>query len=124
MDSVNDVMIDEDGVFKYILIELCEKKRGGSGSGEQRKKLIIRGFEWAEFHADILDRVSPKFDQLGLTYECLGGGRIRHDKQQQSIHIYGYSVGFGQADHGKAQELVCLKYDYPEANITWSNSGY
>ncbi len=32
--------------------------------------------------------------------------------------------GFGQADHEKTQKLVCLKYDYPEANITCSNSGY
>lgn len=44
------------------------------------------------FVADILDRVSPKFDGLGLEYECLGGGRIRHDNQQQAIHIYGYSM--------------------------------
>lgn len=47
------------------------------------------------FLADILDRVSPKFDELGLSYECLGGGRIRHDKQQKTIHIYGYSVVSG-----------------------------
>ena len=42
--------------------------------------------------ADILDRVSPKLELLGLSYECLGGGRIRHDSQDQKIHIYGYSV--------------------------------
>ena len=49
MDSVSDVEIDEDGVFKYILIELCEKKRSGSG---KRTKLIVRGYEWAEFHGE------------------------------------------------------------------------
>lgn len=42
--------------------------------------------------ADILDRVSPKFHQLGLTYECLGGGRIDHNKAGKNITIYGYSV--------------------------------
>lgn len=42
--------------------------------------------------ADILDRVSPKFHQLGLTYECLGGGRIDHDSAGKKIKIYGYSV--------------------------------
>lgn len=42
--------------------------------------------------ADILDRVSPKFHQLGLEYECVGGGRIRHDSKNQKIHVYGYSV--------------------------------
>ena len=42
MDEVEDVVIDDDGVFKYILIEL--KDKGG------RKKSIVRGFEWAEYH--------------------------------------------------------------------------
>ena len=42
--------------------------------------------------ADILDRVTPKFHELGLDYECVGGGRIRHDSKDKKIHIYGYSV--------------------------------
>ena len=42
--------------------------------------------------ADILDRVSPKFHELGLTYECIGGGRIKHDSKTQTIQVYGYSV--------------------------------
>ena len=42
--------------------------------------------------ADILDRVSPKFHQLGIGYECLGGGRINHDSAGKKIKIYGYSV--------------------------------
>lgn len=42
--------------------------------------------------ADILDRVSPRFHQLGLAYECLGGGRINHDSKNKKIKIYGYSV--------------------------------
>ena len=42
--------------------------------------------------ADILDRVSPKFHRLGLTYECLGGGRIDHNSTEKAIKVYGYSV--------------------------------
>ena len=42
--------------------------------------------------ADILDRVTPKLHELGLDYECVGGGRIRHDSKDKKIHIYGYSV--------------------------------
>ena len=42
--------------------------------------------------ADILDRVAPKLHELGLDYECVGGGRIRHDSKDKKIHIYGYSV--------------------------------
>jgi len=71
-----------------------------------------------------MDRVSPKFHQFGLGYECIGGGRINHDSKNQKIHIYGYSVSFGQANHKLTQELLTRKYNYPEGNITWSNAGY
>ena len=42
--------------------------------------------------ADILDRVTPKLHELGVDYECVGGGRIRHNSNDKKIHIYGYSV--------------------------------
>lgn len=44
------------------------------------------------FAADILDRVAPKFSELRLDYDCVGGGRIQHDSKNQKIRIYGYSV--------------------------------
>ena len=52
MDKVDEVVIDPDGVFKYILIELTEKKKAKPGVTDQqlRKMTIVRGFEWAEFH--------------------------------------------------------------------------
>ena len=102
--------------------------------------------------ADILDRVAPKLNEQGLTYECLGGGRIRHDSRSKMISIYGYSVvgeiththpaiycfpsmtrsllfsleqGFGMANHKITVGLVRQKYsDYSPDNITFSNSGY
>ncbi|KAF1594939.1 UNVERIFIED_CONTAM: 14 kDa phosphohistidine phosphatase, partial [Eudyptes robustus] len=58
----------------------------------------------------------------GLVADCLGGGRIKHDANGKSLKVYGYSTGFGRADHEKAVEL--LKTKYPEYEITWSNEGY
>ena len=49
MEKVEDVVIDGDGVFKYILIELKDK--------EGSKKCIVRGFAWAEYHGKI--KVNP-----------------------------------------------------------------
>ncbi len=51
MDRVSEVEIDGDGVFKYILIEMSESRKDGS---EKRSKLIVRGYEWAEFHGNWL----------------------------------------------------------------------
>lgn len=121
LDQVEDVVIEADGVFKYILIELIEPAKNDK---PERTKTVVRGFEWAEFHADILDRVAPKFSELRLDYDCVGGGRIQHDSKNQKIRIYGYSVGFGLANHKVTQELLYRKYSYPDGNITWSNAGY
>ena len=49
-------------------------------------------FNFFLFLADILDEVATKFHELGLTYECVGGGRIKHDNKAKTIYIYGYSV--------------------------------
>lgn len=41
MDNIEEVNIDLDGVFKYILIRLTL-------SGKE--KIIVRGYKWAEYH--------------------------------------------------------------------------
>ncbi|XP_041379591.1 14 kDa phosphohistidine phosphatase-like [Gigantopelta aegis] len=91
LEKVPEVDIDANGVFKYVLIELKDK--------QGLTKTIVRGYEWAEYHADILDRVAPRLCEKGLTYDCVGGGRIRHESNTKTLYIYGYSVGFGQANH-------------------------
>ena len=114
MEKVSEVDIEPDGVFKYILVELTDKKSG-------KVKTVVRGYEWAEYHgkytnnyyikrflslsppslslspADILDRIAPRVSELGLSYKCVGGGRIRHEKSK-SIYVYGYSVVRGAPD--------------------------
>ncbi|WP_411017647.1 hypothetical protein, partial [Salmonella sp. s51090] len=54
---------------------------------------------------------------------CVGGGRIQHSPQEKSISVYGYSMGYGQADHSITVEKLKAKYrDY--TSITFSNEGY
>lgn len=114
MENIKEVDIEE-GTFKYIMIQLTNK----TGS-----KIILRGYNWAGYHADILDHMAPEFEQLELDYECLGGGRIRHDSQEKVLDVYGYSVSFGQADHELTCSILSTKYNYPKENITWRNTGY
>eukprot|EP00795_Rhopilema_esculentum_P010757 gene10757-19545_t len=114
LHSVSDVDIDNSGKFKYILIKVC----AGSES-----KCIVRGFDWAEFHADIYDQVASGLSALGLTSECVGGGRILHVPNEKKLFVYGYSMGFGKADHEITVQL--LKKSYPTYNnISFSNEGY
>lgn len=57
-----------------------------------------------------------------IKYECVGGGRIEHSPENKKINIFGYSQGFGQADHSISSELI--KKKYPDYTVTWSNEGY
>ena len=82
-----------------------------------------RRYNWAGFHADIYDKVSPVIENKGLDCECVGGGRILHDAEAKTIEVYGYSQGYGLADHAKSVELIKAKFpDY--GKVTFSNDGY
>lgn len=114
LNKLPDVDIDPRGVFKYILIEATE---GGS------KKYIVRGYKRCKFHANIFDEVERKESaNNAISFECPGGGRISHDPDKKYINVYGYSQGFGRADHQITVEL--LKHKYSDYQIEWSNDGY
>ena len=52
----------------------------------------------------------------------MGGGRIEHRPEQKYLKVYGYSMGFGRADHTKA--VAELEKVYKDYKIEWSNDGY
>ena len=91
--------------FKYIQIECINK------DNKEDKKLLIRGDGNCSYHKDIYrkfitDIMNSKDKDLieNYEYECIGGGRIEF--RPDSIFIYGYSSGYGQADHSKTKEIV------------------
>jgi phosphohistidine phosphatase len=47
----------------------------------------VRGFKWAEFHANIYDREEELLRKSGLDAQCLGGGRIQHDPAKKFIKV-------------------------------------
>ena len=112
LNAVPDVAIDE-GTFKYIQIRVT------AGNAE---KIIVRGSRDAGYHADVFDDCAPQIKALSLTAECIGGGRIKHDSTNKTLDVYGYSMGFGRADHKIT--VAKLKDFYPGYKITWSDEGY
>ena len=115
-DNFPSVDIDDKGVFKYVLIELYET----DPDNEEKSKLLVRGRRSAEYHADIYEPEEERVLKVGLDCQCLGGGRIQHDPNY--IKVYGYSLGYGKADHTKTVAL--LKEKYPNYKIEWSDEGY
>ena len=95
---------------------------GDSPQEKEISKLLVRGYSWAEYHADIYDAEEEKLRKNGLDGQCLGGGRIIHNPNEKYLKVYGYSMGFGKADHTKTVEV--LKQRYPDYKIEWSNDGY
>uniref|UniRef100_A0A8D0H160 14 kDa phosphohistidine phosphatase n=1 Tax=Sphenodon punctatus TaxID=8508 RepID=A0A8D0H160_SPHPU len=116
LSRIPDVDIDPDGVFKYVLIRVRPAEGAGPG------KDIVRGYSWAEYHADIYDKIAAEIEKQGYNCECLGGGRISHKSKEKKIHVYGYSVGFGRAKHSVSTEK--LKSSYPDYKVTWADEGY
>lgn len=113
---IPNVDIDGEGTFKYILIQITKKSN-------LEPRIIVRGYKWAGYHADILDSVDEELNKAGYDCKCLGGGRIKHTPEEKTLLVYGYSVGFGRADHKKTVSLLQDKYsDYK--SITFSNEGY
>merc|ERR1712221_46826 len=113
-EAVPDVDIDE-GVFKYVYIRVYQD----AGGDDRNEKDIIRGYNFAEYHADVYDKTESEITGAGLDCECLGGGRIEHRPQDKFIKVYGYSMGFGKANHARAVEILQTKYkDY---KIEWSD---
>ncbi|XP_049629695.1 14 kDa phosphohistidine phosphatase [Suncus etruscus] len=116
--QIPEVDIDPDGVFKYVLIRV----HAADPAGAPAEKEIVRGYKWAEYHADIYDKVSDELQKKGFECECLGGGRISHQCQDKKIHVYGYSMGFGRAQHSISCEKI--KAMYPGYEVTWADDGY
>lgn len=117
LSTVKDIDIDKNGKFKYILIKVHDPS-----ASTREFKHIVRGYQRANYHADIFDEVSPEIEGKGMDCECVGGGRIEHDPNKQKLHIYGYSQGFGRADHEITYSLLGRKYK--NYNITFANEGY
>jgi len=120
LDQVIDVKIDPSGKFKYILIKVFAKDKDGVHIDEN-SKLVVRGRADCPFHADIFDKFQEETSKLeGIDDDVLGGGRIL--REGNKISVFGYSQGYGKADHTLTVEI--LKRAYPSHEISYSNEGY
>ena len=149
-EFVPKVSIDVDR-FKYVIITFFRKPLKGKSKKNRKPELyFIRGNQHCEYHFHVVEvfmcelkvvEANPQLQHLlrslypdykgDLSFsslfdiECEGGGRIMHDVSKQCISIYGYSQGFGKADHFLSAQLIKSVYtSYPESSITWSDEGY
>ena len=117
--SSNDmpaVSIDE-GANKYVLIRAAKK-------GSEARHFVVSS-RFAEYHRDAAEPMVAALERAGhKKIEILGGGRIALDSQNKTLAIYGYSYGFGLADHSTSKKVVEADARYHDFEITTSNEGY
>lgn len=121
-DNIPAVSID-DGAYKYVLIRAVPPPSHSSSNNLPR--LFVYSKRGAKYHVNVAEYLVPQLENSGYTdIQVKGGGRILRNDEDKKIHIFGYSYGFGIADHATAKEVVerCAKYE--GYDITWSNDGY
>jgi len=116
--SVPVVDIDDSGTFKYVLIKISK------AGIKESERYLVRGHKWADYHVDLVEDCERQMrdTNLDVKVQCVGGGRIQHDRDRKNIVVYGYSVGYGQADHAVTCKI--LKTYYLGYTIEWNNDGY
>lgn len=117
-ESLASVKIDSDATQKYVLIE-------ATNAAESASKYLVRGDQWADYHKDAARDTLIELDEIGVRYEVLGGGRIKHDSASKKIEIYGFSYGFPWADEPRHDlSAEALSAAFPDFEVTTSNAGY
>jgi phosphohistidine phosphatase len=112
---VPSVKIDE-GRHKYVQIR-------ASIDGEER--VFVTSKRGAHYHRNAAEPLIDELERAGYhDVEVTGGGRIELDARAKRISIYGYSYGFGLADHGLSKSVIMQDPRYRDYEITTSNEGY
>ena len=76
-------------------------------------------------HRNVAEPFVETLEECGyISIQILGGGRIECDRNEKKILIYGFSYGFGRADHEISQNVVREDPRYKDFKISWSNEGY
>ena len=112
-DFLSDVIIDMNGDFKYILMEMYNKNNTND------YKFLVRGSNEFSYHKilylSFMQNSVYKYPEMYLHYnfKVLGGGRICF--KGDTILVYGESGEYGRANHKMTANL--LKIAFPNFNV-------
>ena len=111
-DAIPSVSID-DGAYKYVLITAI------APSTNTARKFVYSKRN-ASYHRNVAEHLIPQLEGAGYRdIRITGGGRILRDDESKEIHIFGYSYGFGRADHEVSKEVVEQSVNYQAYTVTW-----
>jgi len=115
------VSIDE-GTHKYVLISA---KHPNHSDDDDDKQYFVVSKKGAAYHRNVAEGFVSKLEAHGYSnIHILGGGRISLDSLNTKISIFGFSYGFGLADHSLSQRVIQSDARFQTFDINWSNDGY
>lgn len=107
----------EEGAYKYVLIT--------ANTPSNKSRIFVYSKRNAQYHRNVAEYLLPQLEGEGYSdIRIKGGGRILRDDASKKVHIFGYSYGFGRADHELAKRIVEQSVNYSGYRVTWSNDGY
>jgi phosphohistidine phosphatase len=118
IESISSVEI-APGRHKYVLIKATFIPTG-------KEQYIVTSKQRAAYHRDAAEPMIDKLEQSGMycDVEVTGGGRVWYDVENKKIEIFGYSYGFGLANHAISQQVIQEDARFNGYKVTWSNEGY
>lgn len=112
---VPNVKID-NGIHKYVLIR---------ASWDGTEEYFVTSKHGAHYHRNAAEPMVTALEENGYhDIEVTGGGRIDCDLEKKNIKVYGFSYGFGLADHNISRECILRDPRYKDFRVTISNDGY
>jgi phosphohistidine phosphatase len=109
-----------EGTHKYVLIRATVPL-----SEADDERYFVTSQHGAAYHKDAAEPLIEQLEYAGyVRIDVTGGGRIRLDAAAKTMHIYGFSYGFGLADHAISRGIVLDDPRYKDFDVTTSDEGY
>ncbi|KAL9178427.1 hypothetical protein ACHAXT_003757 [Thalassiosira profunda] len=110
-DAIPAVSLAE-GAYKYVLITAV--------APSNNRRTFVYSKRNASYHRNVAEHLVPQLESGGYSdIRITGGGRILRDDEAKKVHIFGYSYGFGRADHERAKDVVEKSVNYRGYTVTW-----
>jgi len=117
-ETVSSVII-ANGAYKYVLISAKASEESA------KESYFVTSKKGAHYHRNAAEPLIHMLESNGYSnINVLGGGRIMLDEEKKEISIFGYSYGFGRADHEISKNVIEADSRYKDFKVTWSNDGY
>lgn len=106
-----------EGKHKYVQIR--------AKTLEGKEQTFVTSRRGAHYHRDAAEPFVAELERAGYRdIDVTGGGRILLDNNEKTMSIFGFSYGFGKADHEVSMRVCQQDPLYKDYNISFSDSGY